>query len=120
MFVFARCAELSNSVKKRNMVFETFAETIQKFNAKQYGDCLKILQARLYDSSDELLFVAMQRFVQQQQQQSTQSVYVKPEGFQSFIRFGGNVQLYENVSKALLHEYRKLSQPFSLVDIGCG
>lgn len=46
-------------------------------------------------------------------------VYDQPAAFTAFIRGGGNVGLYEAVSRALAERYRRLGVR-SLVDIGCG
>lgn len=46
-------------------------------------------------------------------------VYDQPAAFTAFIRGGGNVGLYDAVSRALAERYRRLGVS-SLVDIGCG
>jgi SAM-dependent methyltransferase len=46
-------------------------------------------------------------------------VYDQPAAFTAFIRGGGNVGLYDAVSRALAARYRRLGVG-SLVDIGCG
>lgn len=46
-------------------------------------------------------------------------VYDQPAAFTAFIRGGGNVGLYDAVSRALADRYRRLGVR-SLVDVGCG
>lgn len=45
-------------------------------------------------------------------------VYARPEAFEAFIRGGGNVGLYEALTRALQARYP--AGPFSLLDVGAG
>lgn len=47
------------------------------------------------------------------------NAYASPEGFQAFVRGGGNIPLYENTSAALGSVYREY-MAFHLLDIGTG
>ncbi|WP_158879663.1 class I SAM-dependent methyltransferase [Amycolatopsis anabasis] len=47
------------------------------------------------------------------------AVYDQPAAFTTFVRGGGNVELYERLSDALARRYDQL-RPATLLDVGCG
>jgi ubiquinone/menaquinone biosynthesis C-methylase UbiE len=70
-------------------------------------------------SPESLLFREAVAYLQRLNKDGKQSVYVTGEAFSAFIRGGGNVPLYQNVSAALKAAYSEYSGA-TLLDIGVG
>lgn len=68
---------------------------------------------------DEPLFWAAQSYLERIAREGKMSVYTAPEAFAAFTRGGGNVPLYEAVSRAL-RQILSSSLQIRLLDIGVG
>ncbi len=75
-------------------------------------------QAQVADPSS-LVAAELNKFLAWQKPSNRDAIYATPNGFNRFIRGGGNIELYENLSK-LLREVYSQSEELKLLDIGAG
>lgn len=98
---------------------EAFYLAILAFGEQDIEDALCYArQASVYES-DHPVFTQAVIYLERILHSGTQQVYATGEGFSAFIRGGGNLPLYEQVSAALRSVYQEYEQ-VRVLDIGVG
>lgn len=98
---------------------ESFYAAILAFNAEAIDLAVTFSQIAHAQEPTNPLYSQATTYLRNVLEKGKKSVYVSAAGFAEFIRGGGNVSLYQAVSKALQEVYRQYPD-LTLLDIGVG
>lgn len=96
-----------------------FIDAVLAYHQQEYAEALRLTKRASQDAPQNLLYQQATLFLERIVDQERVDVYVSPEGFEKFIRGGGNLPLYANTS-ALLNAFYEAGEAATLLDIGVG
>jgi hypothetical protein len=96
-----------------------FIDALFAYNDQSFEDAFQLTEKAAQADPQSLFFQQATLFLQKKAVIKNEDVYVSPEGFEKFIRGGGNLPLYANTS-AFLNDVYKKSGAQTLLDIGVG
>ena len=102
-----------------NTPLSYFIDALFAYNEQSYEEALRLTEKAAQAKPQSLFYQQAALFLQKTAVHKESNVYASPQGFEKFIRGGGNLPLYVNTSAQLNDIYKK-SQLQSLLDIGVG
>ena len=102
-----------------NEAMDTFYLAILAFGEQEIEQAVRYAQAAAKQAPDKLVFTEAVIYLHRVLEAGKQGVYVTGEAFSKFIRGGGNVPLYENLSSTLCKVYQEYDA-LHLLDVGVG
>ncbi|MCP4418343.1 MAG: class I SAM-dependent methyltransferase [Chloroflexi bacterium] len=96
-----------------------FIDALFAYHDQSFEAAFQLAEKAVQADPQSLFFQQAALFLQKTAVNKIVDVYVSPEGFEKFIRGGGNLPLYTNTS-ALLNDVYKKSGSQTLLDIGVG
>lgn len=102
-----------------NVALSYFLDAILAYNEQSFEEALRLTQKAARAEPQSLFFQQAMFFLQETAVNQSVNVYVSPEGFEKFIRGGGNLPLYSHTSTLLNEMYKKCAIQ-SVLDIGVG
>ena len=96
-----------------------FIDALFAYNDQSYDVALDLTEKAAQADPQSLFFQQATLFLQKTAATKSVDVYIAPEGFEKFIRGGGNLPLYANTSALLNRVYQKGTSQ-TLLDIGVG
>lgn len=96
-----------------------FTKAVHAYHQQDFDSALQLTEKASAVQSESLFYQQAKLFLQDVVQKKSSDVYASPEGFEAFIRGGGNIPLYTNTSAQLNQIYTE-DKPSTLLDIGVG
>ncbi|MCA9916799.1 MAG: class I SAM-dependent methyltransferase [Anaerolineales bacterium] len=96
-----------------------FIDAVLAYHEQAFDAALQLTEQAAQAEPDSLFYQQAVMFLRETAVTKSVDVYVSPEGFEQFIRGGGNLPLYTNTSALLNQAYRQ-SNAKTLLDIGVG
>ena len=96
-----------------------FIDALFAYNEQSFEDAFQFTKKASQAAPQSLFFQQAALFLQKAAVNKNGNVYASAEGFEKFIRGGGNLPLYANTS-ALMNDVYKKSGSQNLLDIGVG
>ena len=96
-----------------------FIEAVYAYHEQSFDSAYQLTEEAAALEPESLFYQQAKRFLKHVSDKKSSDVYASPEGFEAFIRGGGNIPLYENTSAALNQIYEE-SGLSTLLDIGVG
>lgn len=97
----------------------TFVQAVRAFQQGDYGAAARHAATVSADLPDDLFYQHAAIYLNRVAEQGAHDIYASPEGFAAFVRGGGNVPLYAELSKRLAEVYAS-QRDIILLEIGVG
>ena len=96
-----------------------FTKAVHAYHQQDFDSALQLTEKASAAQPESLFYQQAELFLQDVVQKKSSDVYASPEGFEAFIRGGGNIPLYTNTSAQLNQIYTE-DKPSTVLDIGVG
>lgn len=101
------------------LALTNFTKAVYAYHEQSFDSAFQLSQKAAAAEPNSFFYQQAELFLKNVAEKKSSDVYASPEGFEAFIRGGGNVPLYELTSAALNQIYEE-SGPSALLDIGVG
>ena len=101
------------------MIIPSFLQAVKAFQQSDYASAATHAETAAAAEPSDSFYHHAATYLQQVAARGTHDIYASPEGFTAFVRGGGNVPLYANLSRQLQAIYVQHAK-VTLLDIGVG